>query len=296
MKILITGASGFLGGVLVDALSKDNIILETLGRSDQCTYKVDLSENVPNLSDSFSLVIHASGRAHTVPQTEAERKLFFNVNENGTANLLKALENDLPGAFVFISSVAVYGAETGTLITEDYPLHATDPYGKSKILAEQLVMEWCYRKSVVCTILRLPLLIGRGAPGNLDAMIRGILRGYYFNVAGGKARRSMLMVEDVPTVIELIWRKGGIYNVTDGHDPTYYEISKLIGKQVGKRIFSIPLPLAKLLAHVGNFFEILPLNSNKLAKLTQSLTFDNSRIRQATGYSPRPVLDYFSIR
>jgi len=155
--ILLTGSSGFLGQIILNQTGTDYI--KTLNRKN-ANYSIHLDSEVPVFNESFELVIHSAGKAHLVPKTQTEKQGFFDVNVAGTLNLLKGLENtSLPKAFVFISSVAVYGLETGTLITEDHPLLANDPYGKSKINAERLVLHWCEKNKVICTILRLPLIV-----------------------------------------------------------------------------------------------------------------------------------------
>lgn len=104
-------------------------------------------------------------------------------------NLLRGLEkNKLPKEFVFISSLAVYGKEEEVNINENYPLNAKDPYVLSKINSEKLIQDWCKKDNVICTILRLPLLVGESPPGNLGAMIKAN-KGYYFNIGGDKAKK-----------------------------------------------------------------------------------------------------------
>ena len=158
MNVLLTGANGFLGKIIVETLEKEYQIL-TLSRNSGI-YRVCLDKEVPVFRETCDLVIHAAGKAHSVPKTEAERKQFNDVNVVGTENLLKGLEKaGIPEQFVFISSVSVYGQESGININEEHALQAKDPYGLSKIEAEKTVTEWCKKQSVVCTILSLPLLV-----------------------------------------------------------------------------------------------------------------------------------------
>lgn len=294
MKILITGATGFLGVAIGNILQKDNVLFR-LSRSNN-DYNFDLQNNVPEFNDQFEIVIHAAGKAHSIPKTILDIQDFFNINFNGTTNLLIGLENSkLPKRFVFISSVAVYGVEIGNDINEEYPLLAKDPYGLSKIQAEQLVLEWCDSNNVICTILRLPLLVGENPPGNLGAMIKAVQKSYYFNIAGGKARKSMVLAEDVSKIIIKASEIGGIYNLTDGYHPNFYELSHAVGKQFGKsRIFNLPFFVAKTIALVGDAIGTkFPLDSNKLRKITSDLTFDDSKARQFLGWNPSKVLDYY---
>jgi nucleoside-diphosphate-sugar epimerase len=128
---------------------------------------------------------------------------FFNVNVIGTSNFLESLSVSIPKQFVFISSVSVYGLIEGENIDESHPLLALDPYGKSKIEAEKLVKEWCKERNVICTILRLPLVVGVNPPGNLGTMLRAIKNGYYFNIAGGNANKSMVLASDISKFLRM---------------------------------------------------------------------------------------------
>jgi nucleoside-diphosphate-sugar epimerase len=290
--ILITGASGFLGKAILHqlALQKDEIL--TIGKQSANHFVHDLASEIPIIkANKIDLVVHAAGKAHSVPKTKAEKQAFFDTNLTGTLNLLRSLEKlvELPKSFVFISSVAVYGKETGLNITEQAPLQAKDPYGLSKVQAEDLVVAWCKKNNVICTILRLPLLVGLKPPGNLGDMIRGIQKGYYFNIGGGKAKKSMVLVEDVAQFIPIIAITGGIYNLTDGENPSFKAFSNAIAK---KEIFNLPLAIATILGFIGDALgEKAPINSLKIKKITSDLTFDDSKAREF-GWKPQSVLKY----
>lgn len=297
MKFLITGSNGFLGKTIYTEVSKFGEV-DTLNRK-HGTYAVDLAEEMPEISTKYDVVVHCAGKAHTVPSNEMEAAEFYNINLNGTKNLIKGLEVNeaVPKAIVFISSVSVYGLSYGTYISETEPLRAKDPYGKSKILAEQLLSDWCLRKQVRICILRLPLLIGRNAPGNFGAMKDGISKGYYFNIGGGSARKSMVLVEDVANMILPASRVSGIFNLTDGYHPTFKELSHAIAERLGKkRPMNLPLLLAKVLSNLGELIgRRAPLNVNKLKKITSSLTFDDSKARTVLNWQPRSVLNNLDL-
>lgn len=296
MKILLTGSNGFLGRVLEFGLSK-NTFVYTLSKSSG-DYNVNLEVEVPVFNHQFDIVIHAAGKAHSSPKSSEERDAFFKVNVQGTENLLQGLEKyKLPNSFVFISTVAVYGVSEGYLINEQSELNAIDPYGKSKVQAEKLVLQWCTENNVTCTILRLPLVGGLNPPGNLGAMIKGIRKGYYFNIAGGSAKKSMVLASDIAKYLLKASEIGGIFNLTDGYHPSFFELSENISRQLGKRRSNnMPYWLADLLARIGDLFgDKAPLNSAKLYKITSDLTFDDSKAREAFGWDPTPVLEGFKI-
>lgn len=291
--ILLTGSNGFLGKSIIKELADDHNLIglsRTIG-----DYRLSLEEEIPNLKQKFDLVIHAAGKAHCIPRTEVEKKQFHQVNVLGTQNLLKGLEKaGAPKEFVFISSVSVYGQESGSNITEEYPLEAKDPYGLSKIGAEVCITKWCRQNNVVCTILRLPLLVGENPPGNLGAMIKAIDKGYYFNIGAGKARKSMVLAQDIAAFISRVVAIGGTYNLTDGFHPNFYELSSAISKQKNKKIpFSLPLVVAKAIGLVGDLLgNKAPINSMKIKKITSDLTFDDTRAREVAGWKSLGVLEY----
>lgn len=296
MKILLTGSSGFLGKHIFSYLNQE-YDLYTLSRT-HSNINCDLSVLQPTLP-IVDIVIHSAGMAHVLPKNKNEENAFFKVNVNGTQNLLNALDLAVlkPSFFIFISSVAVYGLNSGENINEDYPLLANDSYGKSKIEAERLVNEWCDKNGIICTILRLPLLVGTNPKGNLGAMIKAIKNSYYFNIAGGHAKKSMVLATDVSKFILKASEIGGIYNLTDGYNPSFYELSKCISEQMGKKhIYNMPYTIAKLIAFLGNGLgKYFPMNSNKMKKITSTLTFDDSKARLAFGWNPIPILNDFKI-
>ena len=295
-KILLTGSSGFLGKVILEHLNKYNIY--GLNRNNGY-YQVNLEKETPIFKDNFIMVIHAAGIAHKVPNFDIEEQAFFDINVNGTKNLLRGLsETKVPKYFVFISSVSVYGVSCGLNISEESPLMAKDPYGLSKIETELIVRKWCEENNVVCTILRLPLVVGSNPPGNLGSMIKGIQKGYYFNIDGGKAKKSMVLAEDVAKAILKVSRIGGIYNLTDGYHPSFAELSTYISFQLGKwNPMNMPLWVATQLAKFGDICgDKIPLNVDKLNKITSNLTFDDTRARKDFGWNPTFVLDGFKLK
>ena len=297
MTLLFTGASGFLGNNIIHLLNGTYNII-SVGLSPQDNYLVDIATDIPTFTDAFDVVFHAAGKAHSVPKTEAEKRLFFAVNLQGTKNLCTALERSgIPKAFIFISTVAVYGCDSGENITEEHPLNGTTPYALSKIKAEKYLEGWCAMHNVKLSILRPSLIAGPNPPGNLGAMIRGIRNGKYLSIAGGKARKSVLMVQDVANLLPMLIEKGGIYNVCDSYQPSFRELEMVICKQLSRKgPISIPYWLAKSMAVVGDCLgEKAPINSLKLRKITSSLTFSNEKAMRELGWKPMNVLRNFQI-
>jgi len=296
-SLLFTGGTGFLGKNVMPQL-QNKYVITTCGITENDMIRVDLSNEIPILNNHYDVVLHACGKAHVVPQTETEKQAFFDINYQGTVNLCAGLEKvGVPHALVFISTVAVYGCESGELITEDHPLNGDTPYAKSKIMAEDFLTSWCKEHGVVLGILRPSLLAGKNAPGNLGAMVNGIKKGFYLNIAGGKVCKSVLMAEDIARLLPLVAEKGGVYNVCDTNQPTFGEISASVAKQLGKRKpISIPYWMAWCMAKVGDMLgPKAPINSYKLEKMTQSLTFSNDKARKKLGWEPLDVLENYKI-
>ena len=297
MNLLFTGASGFLGYNVLPLLKKKYSV-ETIGLTSQDDYIVNLAAEIPKLAGKYDVILHVAGKAHSLPKTEAEKRLFFDVNLQGTKNLCTALEQSgIPKSFIFISTVAVYGCDSGENITEEYPLNGTTPYALSKIKAEKYLEEWCAMHNVKLSILRPSLIAGPNPPGNLGAMIHGIENGKYLSIAGGKARKSVLMVQDIANLLPMLIEKGGIYNVCDSYQPSFRELEMVICKQLSRKgPISIPYWLAKSMAVVGDCLgEKAPINSLKLRKITSSLTFSNEKATRELGWKPMNVLGNFQI-
>lgn len=290
MKILLTGASGFLGRHLLKELSKNNKV-DTFGRSSNNTYVSDLTASNIEINTPYDLIVHAAGMAHKTPKNKKENTAFFKANEQGTRNFISSVTNKTR-AFVFISSVAVYGKTRGVNIDESTILLGGGAYADSKILAEKLVLEWGKINGVHVSILRLPLVVGKNPPGNLLLMKKAIKSGKYFRIGKGMSKKSMVLAEDVGKVVPMLFNKQGIYNLTDGYHPSFFELENNIAKKESKRIRSIPYLAAKLVAIPGDIFNFWPLNSQTYNKIISTLTFDDSKAQKELGWQPKRVLDW----
>lgn len=303
MKILLTGYPGFLGNHIKSYFDTSGHQVDTIGILATCDdinnnhIVCDLSKNVPELHNKkYDLVIHAAGKAHVTPKTETEKKQFFDVNVQGTSNLLQGLVENPPDSIILISTVAVYGKEKGVRISENDSLEAIDPYGLSKLKAEELILNYNFPQPVCRGIVRLPLVAGPSAPGNLGSMLRAMEKGIYFNIGQGNTKRSVILYSDIAPFLELLSKRGGIYNLTDGDDISFKELYHGI-----RELIKCPRrpPMPKFLAFpLALGFEILQkITSRNLMfglkryqQLTHDLTFDGSRAIKDFNYTPQPVL------
>jgi len=295
-KILLTGASGFLGRYVFEYLSEKNFFVETLGRQNSSLIIPDISNPIPDISEKYDLVVHCAGKAHVLPKTEKEAKQFFDINHTGTMNLCKALCKNVPNTFVFISTIAVYGRDECEELTEEAELQGKTPYAKSKILAEEFLQVWCTEHKINLMILRLPLVAGMNANGNLGAMVKGIKKGYYFNITGNEAQKSIVLASDIAQLIPKLFEKNGIYNLSGDENYSFEEISRIISNQMnGKRIIALPYFLVRVFAYIGDYMKFIPIDSLKLKKITSSLTVSAEKASEHLDWSPSSLKQNFKI-
>ncbi|MFY9243734.1 MAG: NAD-dependent epimerase/dehydratase family protein [Polaribacter sp.] len=284
-KILVTGHSGFLGAYIKDYLESVGYEIIKLGRSKDSDIVCDISKDIFSAAN-IEAVIHVAGKAHSIPKTEKEKEEFFKVNTQGSKNVLQSIATTNIKSFIFISTVAVYGKETGQLIDENEGLLGNTPYALSKIQAEKLVVEFGKTNNCKVVILRLPLITGQNPVGNLQSMINAIQKGYYFRIGVGEAKRSIISAVDVAKVIPELLNIHGIYNYTDCTHPTIAQIDTVIAKKYNKKIKKLPKSLLKWIAKVGDSIPFFPFNSSKFEKLTNTLTFSNKKILQQIKFKP----------
>jgi nucleoside-diphosphate-sugar epimerase len=299
MNILITGSNGFLGKYICDAFNEKKVAYDNIGRNSYNNIIFDFEkDNNLILNNLYSSVVHIAGKAHFVAKNEADVASFHKINVEGTNILLKALENQTNlKQFVFISSVAVYGLSEGNLIDENYELQAKDPYGLSKIQAEKLITDWCKNHGISFYVLRLPLIIGNNAPGNLGAMVNGIKNNRYARIGNGYAKKSMVMAKDIAYLITNLEGESGVYNLTDGYHPSFKELEDKIGNFYNKKIIALPNMIAIILAKVGDFMgNKAPINSLKLKKITATLIFSDEKARKNLNWNSNKVLESWTLQ
>jgi len=277
-QVLVTGWNGFLGGYLCDAIVTNGGTLVRCGRVQESDVRCDLSETIPLLPDTIDNVIHAAGLAHK-PSKESDRDSFQRGNVETTLNLLKALEQ-----------------LEGDQINEDAATDPLNEYGISKLDAEQLVWNWTRERNIDCYIFRLPLIVGRSAPGNLQQLIRSIRAGRFVLPGGGNARKSMVLAQDVAQWAADTNGASGIFNLTDQIDPSYLELCNAITAHYSLRsIPKIPEILMNVAGKIGDIGSALtkrplPYNSSIHQQLTKSLTFSSERAIKF-GWRPNSVIE-----
>jgi len=294
--LLFTGASGFVGRNVVPQL-RGRYRVVTLGRNPADDVVADLSHCVPELSECPQVVVHAAALAHPGRHTVPDD--FMAVNVDGTRNLCKSLERGrFPRAFVFISTVAVYGVADGTsAIDEACELRGASAYARSKIEAERWLRLWCEANGVALAILRLSALIGRGAPGNVGRMVVGMRRGYYMGIGSGTGLRGMTLVDDLaPAIVAAIGRTG-VWNIV-GENMRMRGIEQMVADAVGRRFVPrIPDAVARVAARIGDCFGAeAAINTECYRLLTRSIEFSSARARAELGWHPAPIAPRLRLR
>ncbi|WP_118195539.1 NAD-dependent epimerase/dehydratase family protein [Albibacterium indicum] len=292
-KILFTGSNGFLGKILKSAFSTEFEIKDLQEFSKEY---IDISKNITlNIDFLPEIIIHSAGKAHSVPKSKWEQQRFFDVNYWGTVNLTSFLDKleVRPSSFIFMSTVSVYGLESGENVNEKHALLGDSPYAKSKIMAEEYLKKWASLNNITLSILRLPLVAGPNPPGNLGAMINGINTGRYFSIGKANSKKSVIWAEDIVKIIPRLSEVGGIFNLTDGYNPSFGELERAISESLDRPLpTKIPMLLARVLAKIGDLLgPRSPISSDKLRKITSSLTFDDSKARKEIGWRPSNVLE-----
>ncbi len=288
-KLLLTGGSGFVGRNIAPLLHEWYRVV-TLGRRGSNDIQADLSHGVPTLSGRYDVVVHAAGLAH--PDRDTSPDDYMAVNVDGTQRLCEALEMaGVPKSLIFLSSVAVYGCDgDATGVDESWPLLGTTPYARSKILGEELLRRWCDSHGVHLAVIRLPLLVGADAPGNVGRMMRGISRGLYVGIGSGNGMRSITSVDELAGLIPVLDGRDGVWNIV-GQDIMVRDLERMICAAVGRRFLPrIPTVCAQAAALAGDCLgKWFPLNTYRYRLLTRSLTFSAAAARRDLGWTPAPI-------
>lgn len=276
MKILLTGASGMLGGYLKNLFNKDNEVT-TLQRHD-ADIECDLAKEVPDLGQkAFDLVVHAAG---TTDESEA-----MCLNEEGTQRLLDAIDSNPPLEFVFVSSWEVYSQDSGEDVGESHQLWASTKTGKSKARAEELIRRWCADRDIKLTIVRPARMFGKGIKGEMASLFNDVVAGRYIHVRGNDARLSLVCAYDVAEAIKKLHSIGGIYNVTDGRGAKWIELAEAMSANTGamKRQTYLPEKWARAAWKYASWIPAVKasLSPETLARRSSTLTFSDEALRNA---------------
>ena len=319
MKILITGVHGFVGSNLVKALSKDHIIygldiISPLKEGIRFTFGWD------NLDDGqipdVDAIIHLAGKAHdTKNQTVAD--VYFKVNRDLTIKIFDYFcEHPSIKKFVFFSTAKAAADKVDGVLTEDIVPSPVGPYGESKIAADNYILskfkefnglsslredplepleqlEHLKPTSKDVYIFRPCMIHGPGNKGNLNLLYGVVSKGIPWPLGAFENRRTFTSIENICFAVNGVLTKDvstGIYNMGDDEALSTNELIEEICKSLGKKahIWKLPKGLMNGVAKVGGWLH-LPLNPERLRKLTENYISSNEKIKKALGVEKMPV-------
>ena len=294
MNILITGIHGFVGTNLLAALNKQHSIygLDIVQPPMQGilkTYDWDELDQVPPVDT----IIHLAGKAHDTKNT-TEEEAYFDINVGLTQTIFEYFLKSNASKFIFFSSVkAVADTVEGTLLTEDVVPNPQTPYGKSKFAAEQYILKYSLPANKKVFIFRPCMIHGPGNKGNLNLLYNLVRTGFPWPLGGYENKRTFTSIDNLSYIIRQIIDKEiepGIYQVADDEALSTNELFRLIAEAQNRkpRIWNISGKLIDRLASFGDLLH-LPLNSERLQKLTESYVVSNQKIKHALGIENMPV-------
>lgn len=296
MKILITGVHGFVGSNLVKALSKEHTIygLDIISPTKEdvkYTFSWDDLDKDSEIPD-VDAIIHLAGKAHdTKNQTVSD--VYFKVNTGLTQNIYDYfLAHDSIKKFIFFSTAKAAADKVDGILTEDVVPSPKGPYGESKIAAEKYIQEHLVAKKQVY-ILRPCMIHGPGNKGNLNLLYGVVKKGIPWPLGAFENRRTFTSIENLNFVIEGLLTKDvptGIYNMGDDEALSTNELIEEICKSLGKKahIWKLPKGLMTCIAKIGGALH-LPLDQERLRKLTENYISSNAKIKKALGVEKMPV-------
>ena len=243
MKILLTGASGFVGSRLVEIWENpDELLSVSLRSSDSCPDPID------NIKwKDIQSVIHLAGLAHQMDATNDAP--YFEINEHLTVKLAQEAKANGVKHFIFTSTIKVYGDQLDN-VSIDTPCHPDDAYGKSKLNAETKLNELATNDFIV-SIIRPPLIIGAGAKGNLQNLMQLLQKPFLIPLGKIDNRRSMIFLDNLIALIShlVINPKSGIFLCANEAISTS-ELAKQIRLKMGYRrplLMAIPIIFRRLI-------------------------------------------------
>ncbi|WP_289772358.1 NAD-dependent epimerase/dehydratase family protein [Bacteroides acidifaciens] len=295
MKILITGIHGFVGSNIVKAMGRNHEIygLDIVAPEKEGVVKTfswkDLDENkIPEVD----AVIHLAGKAHDLKKTSGP-EIYFKINTGLTQKIYDWFLQSSAGKFIFFSSVkAAADFVPGDILTEDIVPNPMGPYGESKIKAEEYILSHPATGKQVY-ILRPCMIHGPGNKGNLNLLYGVVKKGIPWPLGAFENRRCFTSVGNLCFAIEGLLTKdvaSGIYNMGDDESLSTNELIAVICNALGKRahIWHLPKGLMNGMAKVGDVLH-LPLNSERLTKLTENYVVSNAKIKRALGVDKMPI-------
>ena len=300
MKILITGVHGFVGTNLVKALSKEHTIygldiVNPLKEGVRFTFSWDFLDK-PDEIPEVDAIIHLAGKAHDT-KNQSAADVYFKVNTELTKKIYDYYLKSNAKKFIFFSSVkAAADRVEGEYVDENVVPSPKGPYGESKIAAEEYIRSKEDERIKACKetyILRPCMIHGPGNKGNLNLLYGVVKKGIPWPLGAFENKRTFTSIDNLCYIIEGLLTKNvesGIYNINDDEAVSTNELIDIICSAMGKKahIWRIPRGLMEGVAKIGGALH-LPLNAERLQKLTENYVSSNAKIKKALGVEQLPV-------
>lgn len=303
MRILITGIHGFVGSNLVNALKKEHTLygVDIVAPVKEGVEKTFSWKDVDdNAIPSMDAIIHLAGKAHDT-KNRAAAQVYFDVNTGLTQKIYDYFLKSEAKRFIFFSSVkAAADKVPGDVLTEEVVPAPKGPYGESKIKAEEYILknealrtknEESVSKRVF--ILRPCMIHGPGNKGNLNLLYGVVSKGIPWPLGAFENRRTFTSIDNLCFVVEGLLTKdvqSGIYHMADDEALSTNELIEVMCEAMGKKahIWKINRSLMEGVASIGTTLH-LPLNEERLGKLTENYVASNTKIKKALGIERMPV-------
>lgn len=295
MKILITGVHGFVGSNLVEYLKSENEIygLDIVTPDKEGIVKTYLWDDIDaGVVPAMDAIIHLAGKAHDTKNKSAA-DVYFTVNTGLSQKIFDYFVASEAKKFIFFSTAKAAADRVEGVLTEDVVPSPVGPYGESKIKAEEYILskELSSDKSVY--IFRPCMIHGPGNKGNLNLLYNVVRKGIPWPLGAFENRRTFTSIENICFAVEGVLAKNvesGIYNMGDDEALSTNELIEEICKSLGNKahIWKLPKGLMTGIAKVGGWLH-LPLNPDRLQKLTESYVSSNDKIKRALGIDKMPV-------
>ncbi len=278
MKLLITGATGFIGKSLTNYFNSKNYSYDNLFIRYKENQHIDIDADV---------LVHLAGKAHDF-NSHKNLQEYEQANYFLTKQVFDGFLNSNATVFIFMSSVKAIADSTNGIVTEETIPNPKSYYGISKLKAEHYIFSRDIPKNKRVYILRPCVVHGEGNKGNLSLLNQFFSKGFPWVLGTYKNKRSFLNIDNLCFVIEeLIINKNcpsGIYNVADDEPVSTNELIQLLGQGLNRKtvIWNIPTFVIRFLAIVGDVLH-LPINSERLKKLTENYVVSNEKLINAIG-------------
>lgn len=302
MKILITGVHGFVGSNLVDALKKEHTIygldiISPIRDGVRFTFSWDFLDK-PNEIPEVDAIIHLAGKAHDT-KNQAAADTYFKINRDLTIKIFDYFcEHPKCKKFIFFSTAKAAADKVDGILTEEVVPTPIGPYGESKIAAEQYILNTMKNRQFEFEdkgvyIFRPCMIHGPGNKGNLNLLYNVVKKGIPWPLGAFENRRTFTSVENICFAVNGVLTKdvpSGIYNMGDDEALSTNELIEEICKSLGKEphIWKLPKGLMNGMAKIGGLLH-LPLNPERLRKLTENYISSNVKIKKALEIEKMPV-------